>query len=186
MSLPPSVNPNVNDIADRAKHAYAIATRELAALQYRLGELAGTGQIDPEESMNLQCALASIWESLYSGTLCAVRDEDTDDLAWDEDGNTYSDGRTVMTQIRIEPQEIADLNWEYNRFTCGDGAVNEHPRGTICCIAHHDPRCDHVVGGPAEGHFGNVDGLPGRLQREATELSDQADPARSDEKDGIK
>jgi hypothetical protein len=79
MSRTPPVNPNMHDIADRAKYAYAIGTQKLAALQYRLGELAGIGGIDPDESMSLQFGLASVWESLYWGTLCAVRDEDTDD-----------------------------------------------------------------------------------------------------------
>lgn len=104
MSRTPAVNPDVHDIADQAKHAYATGTQVLADLQYRLAELAGTGRIDPDESMSLQFGLASVWESLYWGTLCAVRDEDTDEATWDEDGNTYSDGRTVMTQIRIEPR----------------------------------------------------------------------------------
>jgi hypothetical protein len=150
MSRTPAVNPNVNDIADQAKHAYATGTQALAALQYRLGELAGTGRIDPDESMSLQVGVVSVWESLYYGTLCAVRDEDTDEATWDEDGNTYSDGRTVMTQIRIEPLETSELNWEYNRFMCGDGAVNEHSRGTICYIAHHDPKRDQVADDPPQ------------------------------------
>src|SRR5260370_19474944 len=134
METGPGVSPNVHDIADRAKHGYATGTQVLAALQYRLGELAGTGQIDPDESMRLQEGVVSVWESLYYGTLCAVRDEDTDD--WDEDGNTYSDGRAVMTQIRIEPWETSEQNWESNKCTSGDGTVNEHPRGPTSYISH--------------------------------------------------
>jgi hypothetical protein len=142
MSRTPAVNPNVHDIADRAKRGYATGTQVLAALQYRLGELAGTGQIDPDESMRLQDDLVSVWESLYFGTVYAVRDEDTDDATWDEADNTYSDGRRVMTQIRIEPWETSEQTWEYNKFTSGDGAVNEHPRGTICYISPPNPEDD--------------------------------------------
>jgi hypothetical protein len=40
-----------------------------------------------------------------------------------------------MIEIRIEPLEESDFNWEHNRFMLGDGAVNEHPRGTICYIS---------------------------------------------------
>ena len=112
-----------------------VGTQLLAATQYRLGELAGTGRLDPDESMQLQENLFHIWEALYAGTLCAVRDEDTVDSNWDEADNTYSDGRQVMVQVRIEPEETSELNWEHNRFMLGDGAINEHPRGTICCIS---------------------------------------------------
>ena len=104
-----------------------------------LAELAGTGRLDPDESMRLQHNLVSIWGALYSGTVCAVRDEDTDDFTWDEADNTYSDGRTVMIQIRIEPWETSECNWAHNRFALGDGAVVDHPRGTICCIAPVKP-----------------------------------------------
>jgi hypothetical protein len=90
--LPP-INPDVNDIADRAKYGYALGTRLLAAAQYRLATLAGTGRLEPDESMRLQHVLAEIWWALYSGTTYAVRDGDTDDDTWDEADNTYSDGR---------------------------------------------------------------------------------------------
>jgi hypothetical protein len=134
MTAPPPVNSDVHDIADRAKHAYASATQLLAATQYRLAELAGTSRLDPQESESLQHRLVEIWQTLHAGTVWAVRDEDTDDATWDEADNTYSDGRRVMIQIRIEPRETSELHWEYKRFLLGDGAVNEHPRGTICCV----------------------------------------------------
>ena len=145
MPQPPPINPDVNDIADRAKHGYAHGTRLLAAVQYRLATLAGTGRLDPDESMRLQHVLADIWWALYSGTTYAVRDEDTDDDTWDEADNTYSDGRTVMVQTRIEPWEDSDFSWQHNRFLCGDGAVNEHPRGTICHISPRQPKDEHGV-----------------------------------------
>jgi len=135
MAERPAVNSNVDDIADRAKHGYATGAKLLAEAQYRLAELAGTDRLDPDESMSLQEVLADIWSALYSGTTYAVRDEDTDESAWDEADNTYSDGRPVMIQIRIEPWETLECNWEHNRFLLGDGAVNEHPRGTICDIS---------------------------------------------------
>ena len=75
MSRTPAVNFNVHDIADRAKHGYATGTMLPAALQYRLAELAGTGQLNPDKSMSLQEELVRIWEALYFGTLCAVRDK---------------------------------------------------------------------------------------------------------------
>jgi hypothetical protein len=145
MAQRPAVNPNVDDIADRAKHGYALGTRLLAAAQYRLAQLAGTGRLEPDESLRLQQVLADIWLALYSGTTCAVRDEDTDDDTWDEADNTYSDGRTVMTQTRIEPWEVSVVDWEHNQFLWGEGAVNEHPHGTICHISPCKPKDDRPV-----------------------------------------
>ncbi len=135
----PSVNPNVHAIADRAKHGFALGTHYLATTQYRLAELAGSGRIDPEESMSLQFNLLHIWEALYSGTVCAVRDWDTDDNTWDEADNTYSDGRRVTNQTAVEPYGAADSRWEYNPFLLGEGAVREHPRGTVSAISPIDP-----------------------------------------------
>jgi hypothetical protein len=139
---PPPINPDINHIADRAKHGYALGTRLLAAVQYRLATLAGTGRLDPGESMRLQHVLYDIWFALYSGTTSAVREEDTNDDTWDEADNIYSDGRTVMTQIRIESWEESDYSWEHNRFLLGDGPVDEHPRGTICHISPRPPQGD--------------------------------------------
>jgi hypothetical protein len=184
MSRTPAVNPNVHDIADRAKYAYAAGTKVLADIQYRLGELAGTGRLDPGESKRLQRQVVDVWEELYCGTVWAVRDEDTDDSTWDEADNTYSDGRTVMTQVRIEPYETSELNWEYNRFMCGDGAVNEHPRGTICCIAHHDPRRDQVADDPPQHPSADFEGLRRRLLQMLNDFRDEADLTESDGEDG--
>lgn len=105
------------------------------------------GQLDPDESMRLQHNLAGIWEDLYFGTLRAVRDQNTDDCTWDEADNTYSDGRQVMIQLRIEPEQYSDFSWEHNRFTLGDGAINEYPLGTISYIAPVNPD-DEVVADP--------------------------------------
>jgi hypothetical protein len=139
------LNPDVNDIADRAKHGYAVGARLLAGVQYRLATLAGTGRLDSDESMRLQHVLADIWLALYSGTTFAVRGEDTDDDNWDEADNTYSDGRIVMIQTRIEPWQESGYSWKHNRFLLGDGAVNEHPRGTICHISPSKANEDRPV-----------------------------------------
>lgn len=47
MAEQPAVNPNMHDVADRAKYEYATGTQVLAALHYRLAELAGTGGSTP-------------------------------------------------------------------------------------------------------------------------------------------
>jgi hypothetical protein len=179
MSRTPPVNPDINDIADRAKHWYAKATQVLAATQYRLAELAGTGRLDADESMSLQTNLFYIWEALYAGTLCAVRGEDTDDSTWDKADDTYSDGRQVKTQIRIEPEETSELSWEHNRFMLGDGAVNEHPRGTICYISPINLEDDQVVVDPPQELSSDLEDLRRRLQ-EAIEVGDEADPTEID------
>ncbi|ORB68802.1 hypothetical protein [Mycolicibacterium tusciae] len=71
----PAINRDVEDIADRAKYAYAKGTQLLAATQYRLAELAGTGRLDAEEVWELHDQLLRIWEELYFGTFtpCAPR-----------------------------------------------------------------------------------------------------------------
>jgi hypothetical protein len=134
MDRTPSINPNDRDIADRAKFGYAKTARSLAVVQYRLAELAGTGQLDAEESSRLQCELSGAYDSLYLGTVGAVRDWNSDDALWDEADNTYSDGTQVKIQIRVEPEDYSDFRWEHNQFLLGDGAVNEYPLGTISQI----------------------------------------------------
>ncbi|MEV3905511.1 hypothetical protein AB0K11_24605 [Mycobacterium sp. NPDC050551] len=157
----PPVNPDAHDIADRAKHAYAVGTELLAEAQDRLAELAGTGRLDAEASMSLQTSLVLIWEQLYSGTQCAVRDESTPDWTWDETANTYSDGRQVVTQVRVEPRESSDDSWEHNRFMVGDGAPNEFRRGTVSYIA---PRLPEDAPQDDEG-AADAAGLMERLRR---------------------
>jgi hypothetical protein len=115
MPQPPPINPDVNDIADRAKYSHAMARQILAAMQYRLAELAGTGRLDPDECPSLQKELIEIYWHLYFGTVCAVRDEE-DPSDEEEADNTYSDGRTVMIQTRIEPYESSEFDWEQRYF----------------------------------------------------------------------
>jgi hypothetical protein len=184
MANRPALNPDVHDIADRAKHGYATGTKLLAETQYRLGELADTGRLDPDESMSMQTNLFYIWEALYAGTLCAVRDEDTDDSTWDEADNTYSDGRQVRIQIRVEPSDSSDFSWEHNSFMLGDGAVNEHPHGTICYISPRNPEDDQVVGDPPRELSSDFGDLRRRLLAHF-DWGDEADPADSDGQDEI-
>lgn len=163
----PPLNADVQNIADHAKHGFAEGTRHLAVAQYRLAELAGTGRLDPDESLSLQMSLVGAWEALYSGTLYAVRDRNTPDNTYDWADNTYSDGRTVIAQKRVEPRETSDDAWEHNRFLMGDGAVNEFPRGTVSTITA--VRAEKVFrrpdSAPIEDSDPQVANLRGRLDR---------------------
>ena len=135
----PAINPAPDNIADQAKYHYAAGTQMLAAMQYRLAELAGTGKLDPDESKDLQHRLVSIWGHLYSGTTSAVRDWATDDSTWDWADNTYSDGTEVMSpgpgDNRTEAQAAAQGAWRYHEFGIGDGAVQDLPYGNTSVIA---------------------------------------------------
>jgi hypothetical protein len=126
--------PSQTQVCDRREAAghHAVPAR-------RVGRHRSARRRRVDESMSLQHNLVSIWEALYFGTVCAVRDWDTDDCTWDVADNTYSDGREVMVQIRIEPEDSADFSWKRNGVLLGDGAVNEHPLGTICDIAPVNP-----------------------------------------------
>src|ERR1700739_1415938 len=114
MSRTPAVNRNAHDIADKAKYGYVGVTQRLGAMHDRLTELADTGLLDADESLNLQDDLFLIWESVCQATLFAVVPDDVD---WEgeydtlaEDWNTYSDGGTVVTRFRIEPRSHTDPN----------------------------------------------------------------------------
>jgi hypothetical protein len=180
LRTPPPVNPNAHDIADRAKYAYFAATKVLADVQYRLAELAGTGQMDPKESKSLQQQMVSIWEDLYFGTLCAVRDLDSDDRTWDEADNTYSDGREVMVQVRIEP-EVSLSNWEHIKLAVGDGAVNVYRRGTVSYISPIWGEDQHGSVDPPEPL--TPDDLLALRERLRLDGSDDFDVARTNDDD---
>ncbi|MGO9285722.1 MAG: hypothetical protein ACLP75_22830 [Mycobacterium sp.] len=141
----------VHRLADHAKYVYAVGSRDIAAMQYRLAELAHTGRLDPEVHRGLQWNhCLPMWETLYHGTTSAVRDERTWDGGWDWADNTYSDGRQVMAQVRVKNWQILDRDWPYNGEMCGDGPIQEHPRGSLCQIAPvHDPEKDHYKYHPA-------------------------------------
>ena len=127
---------HVHRLADHAKYVYAIGTRDIAAMQYKLAELAGTGRLDHEVQNGLQWDhCLPMWETLYYGTACAVRDYRTWDGDWDWSNNTYSDGRRVMAQARVKNWYQLDRNWPYNEFLCDDGPIWAHPRGSLCQIA---------------------------------------------------
>ncbi len=131
----PRVNPDADEVADEAKYAFARVSKLIANMQYRLAELGGTGELDPDESMRLQETLVDIYWGLYRGTTSAVRDWNTDDHTWDQADNTYSDGREVVTRVRVEPQETAERHWEHNPFLLGDGSPEEYPREVVVHIA---------------------------------------------------
>jgi hypothetical protein len=152
MELPPPVNPDVNAIADEAKYAFAVGTQLIASVQYRLGELAGTGRLDPEESFRIQEVLCGLWRVLEGGTLCAVRDYELDARSLLETDNAYSDGRAVKTTVRIEPLGDSDMNWKYDRFTLGLGAVAQVPRGEVTCIAMPDVFCGNQAANARAGN----------------------------------
>lgn len=138
----------VHRIADHAKYVYAVGTRDMATLQYRLSELAHTGRLDLEVHRDLQWKhCLPMWETLYRGTTSAVRDERTWDGGWQWSDNTYSDGRQVMTQIRLKNWQELEYNWPCKEGVCGDGPIQEHPRGSVCQITPvHDPESE-------QGHF---------------------------------
>lgn len=140
--LPPPRRPDldVDDVTDMLKYLYATLSRAIAQLQYQLAELAGTGRLDPDSNTDLQFNWCfTYWEFLYRNTTVAVRYEDLDDdLEWDIHDNTYSTGRQVMTRVNIEPQETDEDHWQYNKYLCGDGPIQEYPRGAISHIA--EPR----------------------------------------------
>jgi hypothetical protein len=119
MSRTPAVNPNAQDIADKAKYGYVGVTQRLGAMHDRLTELADAGLLDADESLNLQDDLFVIWENVCLATLFAVVPDDADwEGDWDtlaEDWNTYSDGRTVVTRIRVEPRPHTDPNCARNQ-----------------------------------------------------------------------
>jgi hypothetical protein len=142
------ITDDVHLIADHAKYVYAVGSRDIAALQYRLAELAHTGRLDFDVHKRLQWDhCLGIWETLYYGTTSAVRDERTWDGGWDWADNTYSDGRQVMAQVRVKNWYQLTCNWPYNGEMCGDGPIQEHPRGSLCQIAPvidpEDERGDH-------------------------------------------
>lgn len=145
------INDSVHRLVDHAKYVYAVGSRDIAALQYRFAELAHTGRLDFEVSEHLEWHhCLPMWEMLYSGTLSAVHDQGTWDGGWEWDDNTYSDGRQVMVQVRLKNWPDLERNWPYNRGMCGDGAINEHPRASICRIAPvHDPDIHHFRLHPA-------------------------------------
>lgn len=137
--LPPPRRPDldVDDVTDLLKYVYATLSRAIAELQCQLAELTGTGRLHPDANENLQWNWCfPYWEFLYRNTINAVRHEDThDDLDWDTHDNTYSTGYQVMTRVDIEPGETIENHWAFNKYLCGDGPIQEYPRGAIFHIA---------------------------------------------------
>lgn len=134
MPKTPAVNPNVHDIADKIKHEHVRVT----------------GLLHADEALNLQDELFLIWENVCAATLFAVVPDDADwEGDWDtlaEGWNTYSDGRTVVTRIRIEPPPHTDPNSARNQqdntylHLCDTG-----DEGVIYCVAQPNPADDELV-----------------------------------------
>ncbi|MEX0745087.1 MAG: hypothetical protein WD118_05755 [Phycisphaeraceae bacterium] len=139
----------VHRFADHAKFVYAVGNRDIAALQYRLSEMAHTGRLDLDAHKLLQWDhCTAMWEALYFGTLSALHDQRTWDGAWGWYDNTFSDGRQVMVQARMKNWMDLDRDWPYNAGMSGDGPIVEHPRGSLCQIfpvvdPHGSDYCDY-------------------------------------------
>ena len=99
-------------IADHAKYVYAVGARGAVALQQKLALLADTGKIDIEAHNKLQHhACYQMGEEVYSSTTSSLHDQNIWDGGWDWDDNTYSDGRQVMTQVRIKGWLELEREW---------------------------------------------------------------------------
>jgi len=140
--LPPPrrLDLDVDDVTDLLKFVYASLSRAIAELQYQLAELAGAGRLDLDANEDLQWNWCfSQWEFLDCNTINAVRDENNfDELECDGGDNVYASGRQVMTRVYIEPHETNESHWQFNKYLCGDGPIQEYPRGAIFHIA--EPR----------------------------------------------
>lgn len=145
--VPPGViTEQAHHIADHAKYVYVVGSRDIAAMQYWLAELAHTGRLTHCANERLQWGhCCKFWDSLYLGTVCAVRDERTWDGGWDWSDNTFSDGRQIMSQVRVNNWHAVDHEWPHNAYLAGDGPIQEHPVGSVCSIAPVvDPEPDRV------------------------------------------
>ena len=134
------VTPEVHRIADHAKYVYAVGGRDAVALQQKLVLLADTGKIDIEAHNKLQHhACYQIGEEVYSSTTSSLHDQNIWDGGWDWDDNTYSDGRQVMTQVRIKGWLELEREWKLTLrnkdiVIYGDGPINDFPLGSVCDI----------------------------------------------------
>lgn len=136
----------VHLIADHAKHVYAIGSRDIADLQYKLQRLAYAGRIDIEAHNELQWELAHDGEELYLSTISLLHDEETWDGDWNGWDNTYSDGRQVMTRVLITDwhELVHEVLLNPTIEVAGDGPINEHQEGVVCHIAppvNPEPQC---------------------------------------------
>ena len=137
-----TIPPEVHRIADHAKYAYAIGSRDIAWMQYRLEQLAYAGRIDIEAHNTLQQDVCyAMGEPTYLATTSKLHDNAIWDGGWDWDDNTYSDGRQVMIRVRI-------TNWRklFDEVECNpaieryaEGVINDHPEGVVCLITPPDP-----------------------------------------------
>lgn len=144
MPRTPMVNPNPHDIADRAKYEYVRITERCGAMHRRLKELADTGLLDEDAFWDLGVDLYGIWENVCEATMFAVMPADLDRRERDwatltEDWNTYSDGRSVVTRVRIEPRPNTDPSWSCNQERNWLEYENVDDKGVIYYVACPDP-----------------------------------------------
>ena len=135
---PNEITPDVHRIADHAKHVYAVGSRDISALQYRLKKLAYAGKIDIQAHNHLQYDVCyGLGEGVYYAIAHNLHDQERWDSGFDWDGNTYSDGRQIMTTARIKGWEaLCDSQPCNDAITMyGDGVMGDHPPGTVCQIA---------------------------------------------------
>lgn len=148
----------MESVEDRAKWCYAQSSELLALMHYRLAELAGTGGLDPNESMLLQEGLNAVWGEVYCGTLASAV-EDATDSREGAPGNTYSDGTYVTHKLPVPLDCDDDEPWVHDEFLLEDGAVLEFPIGVVAVIR---PLAE---GGPSDKAVAEREALRKRLQR---------------------
>jgi hypothetical protein len=179
---PGPINPDIVGMVDAIKYTYYAAGEQLAEMHYKLGELTGLALLDPDANSGLQTTLYRLWEIIHHGTLSNVLDHDNaDDIYLAEFENTYSDGREILTKIRVESEMDSEGAREFNRFILGDGATNDFPRGVIYHINPVKPGDDALAdpqARPAPTSFEEL--TKGWLQSVKGERDDD-DTQRSDE-----
>lgn len=143
MPNPPPVNPNINEIADRAKYEFAIGAQVIAKLQLQNAELYGVMyRLDPDEYEELQRLCVNAWAALYRGAAHKIRHNDVDGDMWGgEVDDTYSDGRPVRT-----PEEVAEVRCvsHYDVLRGGVVAARSHAASITGLLSDDvDPRAGH-------------------------------------------
>ena len=135
------ITPQVHRIADHVKHVYAVGSRDISALQYRLEKLAYAGKIDIEAHNDLQHDVCyDMGEGVYYCTIQNLHDDELGDAAEDWGDNTYSGGRTIMSLTGWEA--LCDSVPHNDAIEVyGDGVIGDFPEGMVCQITPvEDPR----------------------------------------------
>jgi hypothetical protein len=137
------ITPQVHRIADHVKHVYAVGSRDISALQYRLEKLAYAGKIDIEAHNDLQHDVCyDMGEGVYCCTIQNLHDEELGDKAEDWGDDHYADSRLIMIKAHITGWEALCDSVPRNDAieVYGDGVISAFPPGTICQIAPVESR----------------------------------------------